>query len=59
MIIQTEQTTRLTLEKRRILLQESIELYNDVGDHNLANLAREQLENVESRLRFMDTGDAK
>lgn len=59
MIIQTEQTTRLSLEKRRILLQESIELYNDVGDHNLANLAREQLENVESRLRFMDTGDAK
>lgn len=59
MIIQTEQTTRLALEKRRILLQESIELYNDVGDHNLANLAREQLENVESRLRFMDTGDAK
>lgn len=59
MIIQTEYTTRQALETRRILLQESIELYNDLGDHNLANLSRELLENIETRLEFMDIGDAK
>jgi hypothetical protein len=59
MIIQTEHTTRQALETRRILLQESIELYTDLGDHNLANLSRELLENIETRLEFMDIGDAK